>query len=303
MTYLNLEFLKDYLGTTLLKINSALPEGMSKKEKLLVIGRFVGSHLFKAVILCGLLLIAWGLFIQLPVTYVDWHHNFRPAALNWQNPYFREARIFNPPWIFPVLYPLAVLPHPAGVSLLIVISVIAITKYTGSIKKTLLVAVSAPMAALLVLGQLDALLLFGLMIPYGLGLPILIAKPQGVFLTILPRLNRWSILIMLLVLVTSVFIWGEWWWNIIGQRPNPKGNMSLFPYSIVLGIPLAFLGLKRKSDALLCVGSLCFAPYFMTHSLLPAVAAIIRETNNWRWWVAIVLGSWIYEAAMKGFLW
>jgi hypothetical protein len=209
--------------------------------------------------------------------------------------------VFNPPWIFPLLYPIALLPYRAGAGLLVIISVIAVAMYTRSIKKTLIVAASAPMAAFIALGQLDALLLFGLMIPYGMGIPILLAKPQAVFLTVLPRLNRWSMLLTLAVFVLSVFIWGDWWTNIIGNRPNAKANMSLFPYTIVLGIPLAYLGLKRKSDALLCLGSLCFAPYFMTHSILPAVAAIVRETDDWRWWTAVVLGSWIYLAVMKGF--
>ncbi|MBN1991848.1 MAG: hypothetical protein JW953_04040 [Anaerolineae bacterium] len=280
-----------------------LPDGVSKKEKVLLLGRSISRYLFRALLLIALLVTAWFLFSRMPVNYTDWLHTFRPAALNWQNPYHREAMVFNPPWIFPVLYPLAVLPHPAGASLLIIISVIAVAMYVGSLKKTLIVAASAPMAAFFALGQLDALLLFGLMLPRGLGLPILLAKPQGVFLAILPRLNRWSILVTLLIFVVSVFIWGQWWWNIIAYQPNKQANMSLFPYTIVLGIPLTYLGLKRKSDALLCAASLCFAPYFMAQSMLPMVAAIVRETEDWRWWGGIVLGSWVYEAAMKGFLW
>jgi hypothetical protein len=302
MIFPNLEFVKNRLGT-ILKIPDNLPEVSLKRENILVVCKFAGGYIVKGLILSILLLVAWFLFTHLPLNYRDWIHTFRPAALHWQDPYFKEAMVFNPPWIFPLLYPLAVLPHPAGVSLMIIISVIAVAMYTGSIKKTLIVAASAPMAAFFALGQLDALLLFGLMIPYGLGIPLLLAKPQGVFLAMLPRLNRWSILLMLLVFGVSVLVWGAWWLNIMGHRPNLKANMSLFPYTVVLGIPLAFLGLKRKSDALLCVGSLCFAPYFMAQSMLPAVAALVRETDDWRWWSAVVVGSWIYEAAMKGFLW
>ncbi|MFC1976487.1 hypothetical protein ACFLXQ_08810, partial [Chloroflexota bacterium] len=249
------EFIKSRLGTI-----SEIGE-RSKKLDMLTIGKFIGQ----ALVLGMLVIIAWILFARLPVTYQDWSHTFRPAALHWQDPYYRESRVFNPPWIFPVLYPLALLPNRVGAGLLIIVSVIAVTMYTGSIKKTLIVAASAPMAVLIALGQLDALLLFGLVIPYGLGIPILVAKPQAVFLTILPRLNRWSILFTLLVFALSIFIWGDWWTNIIGHQLNVRANMSLFPYTIILGIPLAFWGLRRKSDALLCLGSLCFAPYFMTH--------------------------------------
>jgi hypothetical protein len=263
-----------------------------------LIGRLTAKTLYVAMAI----FLAYLVFTHLPVTSRDWQ-TFRKAALLWPDPYYREAMIFNPPWLFLLLYPLAALPHPAGVGVLIMISILAVALYTGSAKKAFFVAASAGLGGIIVLGQLDALLLYGLLIPYGLGIPLLLTKPQGVFLAIIPRLNRWSMLLTLLVMGISVLVWGEWWWHILAHQPNPKGNLSLFPYSIVLGIPLVYWGLKRKSDALLCSASLCFAPYFMAHSLLPAIAAIIRETDDWRWWSALVVGSWLYVAAMGGFLW
>ncbi len=162
------------------------------------------SLTFTAVVGTTLLLITWFLFANLPVTYNDWLDFFRPAALHWRNPY--SGFIFNPPWIFPLLYPLALLPYRAGAGLLMIISVVAVAMYVGSPKKTLVVALSVPMVVLITLGQLDALLLFGLMIPKGLGLPILVLKPQGVFLTMFRRLNRWSISVMLLILLLSFLV-------------------------------------------------------------------------------------------------
>lgn len=274
----------------------------SEQLDLQSITRFTARYLGQGILVGVLVLIAWGIFIYLPVTYEDWHNIFKPAALHLDNPYHKAGVIFNPPWLFPFLYPVARLPYPAGVALLMVISVFAVALYVGSPKKTLVVAFSAPMAALISLGQLDALLLFGLLLPGGLGLPILLLKPQAVFLTILPRLNRRSLAVLSLFLIVSVLIWGFWWLEIIGHTPTQTFNVSLFPYSVIGGIPLAFWGFKRKSDALLCLASLCLAPYFMIHSLLPAVAALVRETEQWWGWAAIVLGSWLYLLAMKGLL-
>ena len=296
MSHLKLESVKNYLRPIL----DTSPGELSQKVNIPAI---VGRVLLKVLILSTAVLITWGVFTHLPVTSQDWQNSFRPAALQWHDPYHTKGLICNPPWIFLLLYPLAVLPHPAGVGILILASIVAVGTYVGSLKKAFFVAASAPMAILIVLGQLDALLLLGLMIPYGLGLPILLVKPQGLFLTIFQRLNRWSVLVVMLTFVASVLIWGNWWSNVIACRPNQSGNMSLFPYTVVLGIPLAYWGLKRKSDALLCGASLCFSPFFMPHSMLPAVAAIVRETDDWRWWSVVVVGSWIYVAAMKGFLW
>ncbi len=35
---------------------------------------------------------------------------------------------------------------------------------------------------------------------------------------------------------------------------------------------------------------------------LPAIAAPVKETDNWRWWVLIVAVSWIHLLAMRGVL-
>lgn len=302
MSNLNLDYVRSRFGDALQPHTGPIISAFQTKD-FLTLSKLFALMGVKILLFIAAICLVWMVFTRLPVSAVDWIHSFRPAALQWQNPYFREGSIFNPPWLFPLLYPLAVLPGSASVGMLIMISVLAIGLYVKSPIKMLFIMASVSMASVIALGQLDALLLYGLMIPYGLGIPLLLVKPQGVFLAIVPRLNRWSILFILLVFVVSVVVWGDWWANIFAHRPNPKGNISLFPYTIPLGILLAYFGFKRKSDALLCSASLCFAPYFMAQSMLPAIAAAIRETDNWRWWTVIVVGTWLYMAAMKGFLW
>jgi hypothetical protein len=248
-----------------------------------------------------LLLIATLLFALMLVTYGDWMDYFRPAASNWLQPY--RPSIFNPPWLFLLLHPLALLPARLGVGLLMMASVIIVMAYVKSPAKVIAVICSAPMIALLTLGQIDALPLLGMAIPNGLGLPLILIKPQGTFLAGLRRLNRWSIAVVLLVSAISVLIWGFWWLNMDGTVPLGRSHdVSLFPYTIGVGAVLLYLGIKRGSDALLCWASLCFSPYFMITSALAAVSASVKETEDWKWWAAVVLGSWVYLLVARGSL-
>jgi len=116
----------------------------------------------------------------------------------------------------------------------------------------------------------------------------------------LRRLTGRSVGVLAVVAGLSMAVWGFWWRNIIGFAPNQSVNVSLFPYTIILGLPLLYFGLKRRSDAMLCAASLCLAPYFMITSLLPAIAAFIKEVDDWRWWVLIIVVSWIYLLAARG---
>ncbi len=266
------------------------------------------KQIFNGVIIVLLFLVAWFLFTIMPVTYLDWKQTYRLAALNLQNPYkfsldptSTSDTVFSPPWIFVLLYPFAILPHPIGAGLLMLVSVILIGAYTKSPQKAVLVAIAAPFPGLVTLGQFDAILLLGLMLPAGYGIPILLAKPQDAFLNIIPRLNRKSILFTGAVFVASVLIWGAWWNNIIGQTPYYHKNVAPFPYGIPFGIVIAYFGFKRKKDGLLALASLFFAPYFMMQSALLAVAALIKESEDWRVWAAVVVGSWAYWLIMLAY--
>jgi hypothetical protein len=257
------------------------------------------SHVVKAVIILVSVVIVVIVLVYLPVTYQDWVESFRPAALSWENPY--QGLTFNPPWLFLLLYPLAILPARVGAGLLMFISFVIIAGYVRSPIKTLLVSLSAPMIVLLTLGNIDGLIVLGLLLPYGISLPFLMIKPQGVFIASLKRISFWSILMMLLMIGASIFIWGFWWKDIttLSTPVSAPYNVSSFPYSVIPGLLLLIYGLRKKSDALLCYASLCFSPYFMITSLLPAVAASLRETRRKWIWAAVILGSWGYYFLMK----
>ena len=251
------------------------------------------------IVVVASILIVLSLLIFLPVTYKDWVVSFRPSALTWQNPY--HGLTFNPPWLFLFLNPIAALPPRVGAGTLMLISFVIIALYVRSPVKTFFVALSAPMIVLLTLGNIDGLVILGLLVPYWMSLPFLMIKPQGVFLTAIKRLGFWSICFAVFFLFISVFVWGFWWQDIssLNTPVNAEYNLSAFPYSVVPGLLLFVLGLRKKSDAYLCFASLCFSPYFMITSLLPAVAASLRETRDKRIWFGIVMGTWVYYFLMK----
>lgn len=250
------------------------------------------------VLACLALLIL--IFTFLPVTYQDWLNYLRPASLEWRSPY--RGGVFNPPWLFLMLHPLALMPPRLGAGVLMTLSLVVVAVYAKSPWKTLMIGSSAPMVALFTLGQVDALLLLGLASPGGLGVPLLMMKPQAVFLTLLPRINRRSVAVTALVVLLSMFVWGPWWSHLLAGRAvvGSAHNVSLFPWSAVAGFALLWGGIRRDSDALLCLASLCFCPYYQITSVLPAVAAAVREARDPRWSIAAWLGSWAYLLLAKG---
>jgi hypothetical protein len=259
----------------------------------------IGFALISAGVVFSAILLALYLFATLPVTYMDWMEFLRPAAVEWWAP-FRPG-VFNPPWLFVLLHPLTWLDPRLGAGLLLVISLVIVGAYMRSAKKALIVACSAPMIVMITLGQIDALILLGLVIPSEIGLLWLLMKPQGVYLAALRRMNLRSLTIVALIFVLSLLLWGFWWQDIAPLRSlfNGSHNASFFPYTIPLGIIPLYVGLKRKSDALLCMASLCFCPYFMITSTLPAVAAVVQETEDQKVWFVTVLGSWVYLFVLK----
>lgn len=251
------------------------------------------SHLIEI----GLLLISigllWAVLLVLPVTYADWFNYFGPAARRWFDPYSIHG-VLNPPWTFLLLAPLGQLPGSAGPAALQLIIIGAIMLYVRSPLKLLAVVSSVPFVFDLVVGQLDGLAIVGLLIPSGLGLPLLLIKPQAAALTALTRLNKWSLLSLGLVGAASILIWGFWWWQIDphGYNPDPSRNLSLFPYPLPLAAALAWWGVKRKSDALLCAATLCLSPFFQIHSMLPLAAATARDLPaRWVWLLPVM--SWL----------
>ena len=253
-----------------------------------------------SVFLLGCLVVALYYF---PVPYGDWRVFFRPAALSLPNPY-QVKGILNPPWTFVLLYPLALLPGRWGGVAIAFLSIIAIALFLRSPAKLLAMSASAPFIFVMILAQLDALVLYGLMLPASLGPLLILIKPQGALLTVLNRISRHSLFVITGALMISILVWGFWPAEMLraGLVPDELRNASFFPYSLPLAPILLFWGLRKKSDALLCWATLCASPFFQIHSMLPAIACTIRETNDWKIWTFLAILSWLVYAGHVGWV-
>jgi len=242
-------------------------------------------------------------FVYMPVTYGDWYKFFKPASLAISDPYEING-VLNPPWAFVLLYPLAQLPGRLSGAGLALLSIIAVVMYARSPWKALAICASAPFVFVIVLGQLDALILFGFILPESISSLLILVKPQGAFLTILNRLNIKSLVVLAVSVILSLGVWNLWPIKVLryGLIPDVLRNASLFPYSLPIAFILAYYGVRRRSDALLCWATLCAVPFFQTHSILPAIATSIHEVKDWRIWLLLPILSWFYYAFYVGWV-
>lgn len=227
----------------------------------------------------------------------DWDDFFRPAALSSS---YSEG-IFNPPWLFPMLLPLAWLPSRVGAAVLAALTLVVLIEYVkGDWCKALALVLSAPALAVLHFGQIDVIPLVALMMPTWCSLPLLAVKPQGVFLAALRRLTPASITVFLVILSLSFLVWGLWPLDILDIAGTPDGlhNRSIFPWSV--GITFGVLAYLRThpdtkhADGLLCLASLAASPYWAIHSLLPMTALFIGGTKSRAGCLAICAATWVY---------
>ena len=242
-----------------------------------------------------LVVAALALMINFPPTQSDWLMVLQPVARHPYDPYGSHTpwQVMNPPWVFPLLAPLALLPTNVGHAGLVLFTFIVIAGYTRSPWKTLAIMLSAPGVSCIVNGQVDGLIILGLMLPQTFSLTFLAIKPQDAFLAAIPRLSIRSVAFLVLVVIFSFVIWGFWPAH-IGLRTNQSPGFTLVAAPVLL-----YIGLRKGSDAALCAASIAVAPYYQLHSLLPFSAAFVRETRNKLWWVLLVALSWVYVAATR----
>lgn len=231
----------------------------------------------------------------------DWENFFRPALL-----YFLSGRspyavpgIFNPPWTFVILSPFvwlpALLPHllPAA----------ALTYAAYKKRKPYLIVIvglSFPFLAQLAYGNIDWLVMLGVLTQGPASLFLITTKPQAGALAFVSQLKSktWRQRVLLfvpisIVTVVFLFMYPDWISNVlfaVGFNQRIR-NFSLFPYTIPLAFPLLWLAYKREDPLYGVLATLCLAPYFYIHSFVPAMFLIAER--NWKLGIALALLSWL----------
>lgn len=203
----------------------------------------------------GAFITLYALLLLIPPG-VDWV-GFREAVQHWQMPYAVKG-FYNPPWLLPLIAPLAVLPPRLGQatnSLLALTIMFLVIRHFGGKALSVMVAMLAPPTLFLLMnGNVEWLVLAGLLLPAPAGILLLSLKPQsgGGMIVLHIKCSPRPLLLLAptaIIAGSSFLIWG-WWPRFSSRAVDLSWNMSIWPWGLLLGIPILVLALKEESEEL-----------------------------------------------------
>jgi hypothetical protein len=226
------------------------------------------------------------------IMYNDWAVAFYPVSQIPLTPYENQYFI-NPPWVAAILWPLSFLSldlaRAFNVFLALFFVSLLVLRYGGDMKALLWVITSAPFFSLVGNGSVDWIVVAGVLFASAWTVPLVLAKPQtGFFLVFLwflrSREKLEFILISLAFFALSLLIWGLWPVDMVQNimaRPLAAVNLSLFPWTIPLGLFLLYYAWKHDDDLAAVWGGLFMAPYFVAHSLILGFVIFVGRFPKW----------------------
>lgn len=231
---------------------------------------------------------------------LDWYTVYYPAIHNIINPFVIYG-YFNPPWLAWLLSPLGLLTavdgHTLWIVLILLLTVRCVYELGGGMLAVILTIISPGFLVTIVNGQIDVLVLLGLLI--GSWLLVLI-KPQVaglaiVYDVIVERRIDWTAVIVGFVSLVVFVAFMTW---PIG--PELKAwNITPWPYGIPVGIVLFILSVRRRDKWLAAVATFFFTPYLSGSSLL-VYSAIM--TSKYGRIVAVLFAALLWVACLGWFL-
>lgn len=261
------------------------------------------NRLVLSLLLFGLFGI---IFSQLNIPATDWRGTFYPVSKNIGEPYAIQS-FLNPPWITFFLFPFSFFSENISLvinaSLTVVICWMLLQQKQGKLLSILLTFTSFPFISLIGNGNIEWVTALGLMFPNSLGAIILLTKPQATIFILADWYQKQEkkltfVAIPFLWVIISLLIWPDWPIEMYANvRSNlyPNANMSLFPWTVPVGIGLVIYLLRYKPKDGELVGSLasiCFTPYFAPHSLI--IPFILLSARYPRVSIAIWVMLWCY---------
>lgn len=213
---------------------------------------------------------------------------FIPEGFDWRN-FFSQDKI-SPIWTPWTTLVIKFLNFPLLVALTLTGVVLRTYRYSKMPIYSLLAIISLPTLWVLFLGNLDGLVLIGLMLlPWGI--PLVLMKPQLAGFALLAKKS--SIVAGIVWGVISLIIWGLWptrfltvltpQWSAEWQQ-----DISLFPWGLIIAIPLLWLS-RGEEDMLMAAGSFATPHLFPYHFILlmPSLSKM-----SWKWTLLCWTLSW-----------
>jgi len=264
----------------------------------------------------GLLFVLTLVFYASPWEGGDDWETFHGAAwriLESETPLYGEpvthAYYFNPPWLAVALIPLALLPFRLGWAALaaatMAMAVVLLRRWERgtSLVKPILVLLSPPMLYTIMHGQIDVLIIGGVLLPVQWWALIALTKPQVTLglLAGIPRRQRSRASLLAGLVIAASLIWFGNWPRALLDQPTPfveAGHnlwRGLWPFQIPAGVLLIAVGMQRHDERLLIAGTPFLSPYAALSSFAGPWIASVTWLNDWQaaavfasWWGAVV---------------
>lgn len=210
----------------------------------------------------------------------------------------------NPPWVALFMVPFSLLPLRVGWAIMgtlnLVICGALAWKYKLGLAKLALLVSSPPVVYTLINGQIDLLALCFLLLPAMFWPVAAITKPQ-VGLGLLFPIKSWrqAVLVGVCVVAVTMLLFGPWPIELIRQPKsyiNSPHNfwLELFPYCTVIGVVFIVMGMQRRDERHLLLGSPFCLPYATTGNFAGAWLALSSLLETWQvaavwvtWWAAV----------------
>lgn len=240
------------------------------------IKKWIPSSPRKWIAWAGLFFLLYLVGLLIPEGF-DWTHHFSTGSLH---------TIWTP-W---TRYVVKIVNWPLVVALTFFAIIVRSYRYNKSPIPMALAILSLPTIWVLFMGNIDGLVLLGLIcMPWGV--PLASMKPQLAAFALLAR--KKSILAGILWGLITVLIWGLWPLNFQltltqGWKAEWVQDISLFPWGAILALPLLWFS-RGDEDLLMAAGSFITPHLFPYHFILlmPALARLKPA-----WMVAAWLVSW-----------
>lgn len=223
----------------------------------------------------------------------DWYQTYAPAArlfITGKSPY-SIGDFFNAPWILIPITPFAIVPDKLlGYILFVIFNLVSIIVVAVKRGIRLLwlpfLLLSYPVVVIFLYGQIEGLVLLGLILPPQWGIMFLVTKPQiglGViayYLYDAYRKGGYRSVIKLCIPTSLAFLLSfvfYGFWLIHGSIQIPQWwNVSLWPWSIPFGFAtLIFALLRDRKDAAI-LSSPLLSPYLGAQSWVVAFLSLDR---------------------------
>lgn len=212
-------------------------------------------------------------------------------VLHGVNPYTDSIGYFNPIIVAWLYAPLSLLRYDVaehiGMFLFVAVYLMALSRiFKGS---TGAIMMLSPFTILIArYNNLEAFVLLGATLPAGVGVWLLLMKPQlGIFAAIIliVKYRAWKTGAACLALLGVSVALG------MGRTTplNARWNFSLFPWSLIVGLPLLWYA-WRKRDELTALGASVFVTPYL--NIISGCAALPLFRRNWKTLTIGVLISW-----------